>query len=243
MTQPTTVTVKPGESLSLLAKRHGTTVAALAQANGIRQPNLVRAGAVLRLPGDALLLSPAAQAATQPPAKAAPAQAPAAAPSPSAKPSLRPDPELPTEADLTAMQARLAKQGIDRAWLERSCEQHGVPVPLALALIWKESKGKAQARSHAGAKGLMQLMPKTAAALGVRNPYDPKQNLSGGLRYLGAQLKRFGQVDLALAAYNAGPTRVAKLGRVPEIQETQNYVRKIQAWMPVGHESWQATCR
>lgn len=236
MTQPTTVTVKSGESLSLLAKRHGTTVAALAQANGIRNPNLLRSGAVLRLPSDALVLSPQAQATS------APAQAKAAPVAP-AKPALqRPDPEMPTEADLTAMQARLAKQGIDRAWLERTCEQHGVPVPLALALIWKESKGKAQARSHAGAKGLMQLMPKTAAALGVRNPYDPKQNLKGGLAYLGAQLKRFGQVDLALAAYNAGPTRVAKLGRVPEIQETQNYVRKIQAWMTVGHESWQAAC-
>jgi soluble lytic murein transglycosylase-like protein len=81
-------------------------------------------------------------------------------------------------------------------------------------------------RSHAGAIGLAQLMPGTAAGLGV-DPTDPLQNLQGGARYLREQLDRFGTPELALAAYNAGPNRVAQAGGIPRITETQTYVRRV----------------
>ncbi len=104
--------------------------------------------------------------------------------------------------------------------------QEGVPPELFLALVHAESSFNPKARSHVGAIGLTQLMPGTARELGV-DPTDPIQNLSGGARYLRQQYQRFGSWKLALAAYNAGPTRVARLGRIPNIRETQNYVSKI----------------
>ncbi len=104
--------------------------------------------------------------------------------------------------------------------------REGVPPELFLALVHAESSFNPKARSHVGAIGLTQLMPGTARELGV-DPTDPIQNLSGGARYLRQQYQRFGTWQLALAAYNAGPTRVARLGRIPNIRETQNYVSKI----------------
>lgn len=104
--------------------------------------------------------------------------------------------------------------------------REGVPPELFLALIHAESSYNPAARSHVGAIGLTQLMPATARELGV-NPHDPVQNLVGGARYLRQQYERFGTWTLALAAYNAGPTRVARVGGVPNIRETRNYVSKI----------------
>lgn len=95
------------------------------------------------------------------------------------------------------------------------------------ALVWQESRWRANARSPVGARGLAQLMPATARELGV-NPDDPMQNLEGGARYLRQQLDRFdGDLEKALAAYNAGPGRVIKAGGVPRIRETQKYVAAI----------------
>ena len=91
----------------------------------------------------------------------------------------------------------------------------------------QESGFNPYAVSKAGAQGTFQLMPATATELGVTDPFDVDQNISGGIRYMGQQLQRFNDPALALAAYNAGPTRVAKLGRIPEIPETQDYVSKI----------------
>jgi soluble lytic murein transglycosylase-like protein len=93
----------------------------------------------------------------------------------------------------------------------------------------QESRFRAGATSTAGAAGLMQLMPATAARYGVRDIYDPAQNVEGGTRYLRDLLKLFGgRVDLALAGYNAGEGAVMKYGnRVPPYRETQNYVRAI----------------
>lgn len=95
------------------------------------------------------------------------------------------------------------------------------------ALVWQESRWHAGAVSPAGARGLAQLMPGTARYLGV-DPDDPFANLEGGARYLREQLDRFdGNLEKALAAYNAGPGRVIRAGGVPRIRETQNYVAKI----------------
>ena len=95
------------------------------------------------------------------------------------------------------------------------------------ALVWQESRWRTNAVSPVGARGLAQLMPGTARYLGV-DPDDPRQNLEGGARYLREQLDRFGgDLEKALAAYNAGPGRVQKAGGIPRIRETQLYVAAI----------------
>lgn len=103
----------------------------------------------------------------------------------------------------------------------------GVNEDIFLRLVQKESGWNPRAKSGAGAMGLVQLMPGTAQGLGVSNPYDPVQSLTGGARYLSQQLKRFGSYDKALAAYNAGPGNVERYGGIPPFKETQNYVRTI----------------
>lgn len=110
--------------------------------------------------------------------------------------------------------------------IEQAATEAGVDPALFAALVKTESNFDPTARSHAGAIGLAQLMPATAAGLGV-DPTDPLQNLQGGARFLKAQLDKFGSADLALAAYNAGPGRVAQAGGIPRISETQNYVKRV----------------
>lgn len=104
---------------------------------------------------------------------------------------------------------------------------HGLDPKLLHALVLTESAYRPDALSPAGAGGLTQLMPETALELGVRDRFDPDENLRGGADYLARQLVRFGDVRLALAAYNAGPGRVARLGRVPDFAETQAYVTTV----------------
>jgi len=95
------------------------------------------------------------------------------------------------------------------------------------AVVWQESRWHSQALSPVGARGLAQLMPGTAQAMGV-NPDDPMANLEGGARYLREQLDRFGgDLEKAIAAYNAGPGRVQQAGGVPRIRETQSYVSAV----------------
>jgi len=107
-----------------------------------------------------------------------------------------------------------------------AARQHRIPEDLFLRLVQQESGWNPSARSHKGALGLAQLMPQTARSLGV-DPYDVRQNLEGGARYLRTQYDTFGDWRLALAAYNAGPGAVQKYNGVPPYRETQNYVRII----------------
>lgn len=113
--------------------------------------------------------------------------------------------------------------------IDKTCEKYDVDPKLVKALVKQESGFNPNAKSKAGAMGLMQLMPKTAEGLGVLDPMDPKQNIEGGVKYFKQLLDKYnGNKILALAAYNAGPNAVQKYGgNVPPYKETQNYVKSI----------------
>lgn len=108
--------------------------------------------------------------------------------------------------------------------IAEAAERHGLDPKLLHALVIVESAYRNEVCSPVGACGLTQLMPGTASDLGVRNRFDPVENLGGGADYLARQVLRFGDIRLALAAYNSGPDRVARIGRIPSITETQAYV-------------------
>lgn len=114
--------------------------------------------------------------------------------------------------------------------IEKYAQKYGVDEKLVRAVMGQESGGNPLAVSPKGAMGVMQLMPETAASLGVENAFDPEANVAGGVRYLKLCLTRFQQdVVLALAAYNAGPEAVEQYGGVPPYQETEHYVATITA--------------
>lgn len=121
----------------------------------------------------------------------------------------------PSEADLLPV-------------IERHARDRGLDPALVRAVVQAESGYNAGAVSTKGALGLMQLMPATAVEMAVASPFDPEENLRGGTRYLRALLERFGgDVILALAAYNAGPSTVERYGGVPPYPETVEYVRRV----------------
>lgn len=122
----------------------------------------------------------------------------------------------------------VSRSTIDR-YIAESAAASGIDPSLLAAVISFESGFNPHATSAAGARGLMQLMPQTAASLGVTNAYDPEQNVRGGARYLRALLDRFGSLELAVAAYNAGPAAVERYGGVPPYLETRTYVRNVLA--------------
>ena len=125
------------------------------------------------------------------------------------------------EAQVAAVPARW------RSRVAHLAAKYDLSPALLEAVVWQESRWHAGARSHAGARGLAQLMPGTARQMGV-NIDDPDSNLEGGARYLRMQLDAFGgDLEKALAAYNAGPARVRKAGGIPPIRETQAYVSAI----------------
>ncbi len=116
-----------------------------------------------------------------------------------------------------------------RDLVETSAARYQVDADLISSVIAMESNFNARAVSRKNARGLMQLMPETAAKLGVRNVFDPQENIDAGTRYLGNLLQRYrNDLSLALAAYNAGPERVEQYGRVPPFAETVSYVRRVQ---------------
>jgi soluble lytic murein transglycosylase-like protein len=135
-------------------------------------------------------------------------------------------------------------RGDDTAWLinakgrpnpwdglvEATAKEFGLDPMLVKCVILVESGGNPRAVSSKGARGLMQLMPGTARAYGVGNIFDPADNIRGGVRYLNFLLNLFqGDLNLAIAGYNAGEGAVSKYGRVPPYEETQDYVRKVLA--------------
>ncbi|ODT85784.1 lytic transglycosylase domain-containing protein [Phenylobacterium sp. SCN 70-31] len=132
------------------------------------------------------------------------------------------------EVDPNSREPRLPEgsQPFDAA-VGAAAARHRLDPKLLHALVAVESAYRPRAVSPAGAGGLTQLMPGTATALGIVDRFDAAANLSGGADYLARQLLRFGDVRLALAAYNAGPERVARLGRIPNIAETQSYVAAV----------------
>lgn len=115
---------------------------------------------------------------------------------------------------------------------KEAAEQYDVPLSLLKAIGKAESGFDADAVSSAGAMGVMQLMPGTAKALGVEDAFDARSNIMGGAKYISEKLRQYdGNIELALAAYNAGSGNVAKYGGVPPFQETRNYIRKIKEYM------------
>lgn len=144
--------------------------------------------------------------------------------------------EVPAEAGIVpdhAVAMLAARAGIVpqlyAAKVAELSQRYDLSPTLIEALVWQESRWRADARSPVGARGLAQLMPGTARDLGV-NPDDPFANLEGGARYLRAQIDRFGgDIERALAAYNAGPGRVERAGGIPRIRETQSYVSSIMS--------------
>ena len=113
-------------------------------------------------------------------------------------------------------------------YFAKAAKKYNIDVKLLKAVAYAESNFNPNCESHAGAMGVMQLMPKTAKGMGVDDAFDAEQNIMGGARYLSIQLERFnGDISLALAAYNAGPGNVRKYGGIPPFEETQNYVKKV----------------
>lgn len=147
---------------------------------------------------------------------------------------------LNTDEARTSVKAKLKPDNFSKlpedfeSYINQVTEEVGAEFGIALdpnlvkSVIKQESGFNPNAVSHAGAQGLMQLMPSTAKAMGVFNSMNPYQNLKGGVKYLASMMNKFGgNVQKALAAYNAGPGAVEKYGNIPPYKETQNYVESI----------------
>lgn len=148
----------------------------------------------------------------------------------------RPSVTAPSERDReTGEAAPSFREAIYVANVQEAELRYGLPRGLLQALIWTESRFNPMAISPAGAAGLAQLMPGTARYLGVANRHDPVASIDGGARYLREMLDKFGQIHLALAAYNAGPGAVIRAGGIPRYRETRGYVRSVLSrWQAIS---------
>jgi soluble lytic murein transglycosylase len=126
---------------------------------------------------------------------------------------------------------RESNNGSVREIISRYASQFQLEEALVNAVIKVESDYNPRAVSRKGAQGIMQLMPQTARELDVRDPLSPEENIRGGTRYLRQMLDRFKDVDLALAAYNAGPSAVSRFGGIPPYEETINYVNRVKKYL------------
>jgi hypothetical protein len=133
---------------------------------------------------------------------------------------------LPQGGLALGSQVQITRRELDKI-IRRVSSDHEVDPALVKAVIAAESNFEASAVSRAGAVGLMQLMPATAADMGVEAPFEPQQNVRGGVRYLKLLLERFDALDHALAAYNAGPETVARHDGIPPYPETRAYVARV----------------
>ena len=185
----------------------------------------------LRLPGGGVLATEASRVArvhlTDPNLEEATAPVPPAPPAPAvfgpqgAPAAAAADPGAATPA---------AAASVDLL-IQSAAAIYELDEKLVRAVVRAESGFNPRAVSRVGAQGLMQLMPATAAEMEVRDPFDPAENLAGGVRYLKWMLQRFdGRLELALAAYNAGPAAVERHGGVPPFAETRAYVRRVLEW-------------
>lgn len=133
--------------------------------------------------------------------------------------------EVPTAAELRLRS--FPRMDNWDAEIAEAAQRYNVPAELIKAVMLAESGMNPKAESEVGAMGLMQLMPRTAASLGVEDPWDPLQNLDGGTRYIREQLDRFGDVTRTLAAYHAGPHNVLRFGGIPPFPATRAYVSRV----------------
>ena len=132
------------------------------------------------------------------------------------------------EEIFTSIPAKASAKPPYRELVEAAAERYKVDADLIASVIAVESNFDPKAVSRKNARGLMQLLPETATMLGVKDAFDPSENIDAGTRYLGELLKRYNNdLILALAAYNAGPEKVEEYGRVPPYRETISYVRKV----------------
>jgi Rod binding domain-containing protein len=147
-------------------------------------------------------------------------------------------PHLPAETVKVAARTLVPSRNVKSAVgqyddiINEASVRHGVDTSLIKAVIASESGGNPKAHSSANAKGLMQLIDSTATMVGVKNVWDPKQNINGGTKYLKQLLDKFdGNVKLAVASYNAGPARVERHKGIPPIPETQKYVKRVMQYV------------
>ncbi len=146
---------------------------------------------------------------------------------------LPPLPVAPGAQDVVPL-PRTASADVD-ALIQKYAAQSGLAPALVRAVIKTESDGNPRCVSRAGAMGLMQLMPENVKEDGIANPFDPEQNIAAGTKQLAGLMAQYkGNLDLALAGYNAGPGNVHKYGGVPPFTETQNYIRRVRAAMEKG---------